>query len=96
MPAPCHREVERDETGYTVYETLIWRNDPWLRDGVIYARDLGPEKNASLIRRYPARELFLYTRTSPDFGSKPRLQRLTVEAPALPNRDTTQRVPDVR
>ncbi len=86
LRAACYREAQRDESGYTVYETLAWRNDPWLRDGVIYARDMGPEKNARLIDRYPERELLLYTRTSRDFGSMPRLQRLTVEGPKPPNR----------
>ncbi len=76
LPADCYREVQRDETGYTFYETLIWRNDPWLRDGVIYARDLGPQKNSQLMSRYPDREYLLYTRTSPGFESKPELLRL--------------------
>jgi hypothetical protein len=76
LPADCYREVQRDETGYTFYETLIWRNDPWLRDGVIYARDLGPQKNSELMSRYPDREYLLYTRTSPGFDSKPELMRL--------------------
>ncbi len=76
MPADCHREVQRDATGYTFYETLIWRNDPWLRDGVIYARDLGSQKNVELMSRYPDREYLIYTRTSPGFESKPELLRL--------------------
>jgi hypothetical protein len=95
LPPPCVREVERDVAGYTVYETLMWRNDPWLRDGVVYARDLGPELNGRLIDRYPERELFRYTRTSSDFGSKPRLLRLTVERPT-PTRDANEPTPGRR
>ncbi len=79
LTATCEREVERDGVGYTVYETLIWRNDPWLRDGVIYARDFGAERNVRLLQRYPGRELYIYTRTSQDFGSRPRLLPLTFE-----------------
>jgi hypothetical protein len=82
----CLLEVQRDESGYTVYETLAWRNDPWLREGILYARDFGPERNLRLLRRYPRRDVFLYTRTSQGFGSAPQLLRIRIDnrAPPVP------------
>jgi hypothetical protein len=65
----CAREVARDAMGYTLFETLIWRMDPWLRDGVIYARDLGPAINRRLRVSYPDRPHFFYAPLSAEPGA---------------------------
>ena len=57
----CAREVQKDRSGFTLYETLVWRNDPWLRRGVIYARYLGEERNRRLMERYPDHDYYLFT-----------------------------------
>ncbi len=72
----CLEQIERDAQGYTLYGTLIWRNDPWLHDGVIYARDFGPERNWKLMQRYPGRPLYLYGPLSGEVGELPQLRAL--------------------
>lgn len=61
MPESCRREARRDSAGFTVYGTYVWRNDPDLREGIVFARDLGPELNPRLMREYPGRPYYLYT-----------------------------------
>lgn len=74
LSGDCLRNALRDRTGFTLYGTLAWRNDPWLREGVIYARDLGPQRNRRLISRYSDRPVFLYAPLSPAPHVKPVLQ----------------------
>jgi hypothetical protein len=76
LPERCLREIREDEAGFTVYGTLIWRNDPWLTTGTIYARDFGPERNRRLQARYPARRSYLYAPASPEPGALPVLSPL--------------------
>jgi hypothetical protein len=76
----CRREVQRDEAGYTVFGTLIWRNDPWLKERIIFARDFGPERNRRLQERYPGRRSHLYAPLSREPGAQPVLSPLDGEA----------------
>lgn len=75
LEARCALEAAFDATGYTLYGSLIWRQDPWLRRGIIYARDLGAERNRRLIAKYPHLEVFYYAPLSPDRGVEPVLRR---------------------
>ncbi|UCC82051.1 MAG: hypothetical protein JSW46_13730 [Gemmatimonadota bacterium] len=76
LPERCYREVLQDEAGFTVYGTLIWRNDPWLTKGTVYARDFGPERNSRLQARYPGRRSYLYAPLSGEPGAQPVLSPL--------------------
>lgn len=76
LPERCYREVRQDEAGFTVYGTLIWRNDPWLTNGIVYARDLGPERNRRLQARYPGRRSYRYAPLSAERGAQPVLSPL--------------------
>jgi hypothetical protein len=76
LPERCHREVRKDAAGFTVYGTLIWRNDPWLTKGTLYVRDFGPERNRRLQRRYPERRSYLYAPLSREPGAQPVLRPL--------------------
>ncbi|UCF18868.1 MAG: glycosyltransferase family 39 protein [Gemmatimonadota bacterium] len=72
----CLEQVERDTEGYTLYGTLVWRNDPWLRHGIIYARDFGDERNRKLLQRYPDRPVYSYGPASNEVGELPQLRPL--------------------
>jgi hypothetical protein len=76
LPERCHREVLQDEAGFTVYGTLIWRNDPWLTKGTVYARDFGPERNSRLQAHYPGRRSYRYGPLSGEPGAQPVLSPL--------------------
>ncbi len=76
LPERCYREVRRDEAGFTVYGTLIWRNDPWLTRGTLYARDFGPERNGVLQAQYSGRRSYLYAPLSREPGAQPVLSPL--------------------
>jgi hypothetical protein len=76
LPELCAREVREDTRGFTLYGNLVWHNDPWLREGVVYARDLGPERNRMLMDRYPDRPYFTYGPLSGEPGAKPVLRPL--------------------
>jgi len=82
----CFQEVQWDRTGFTLYGTLVWRNDPWLSHGVIYARDLGPVRNGRLMMRYPDRDYCVYAPLSAAAGAPPALRRMQY-------RTTTSRIP---
>ncbi|UCC73378.1 MAG: glycosyltransferase family 39 protein [Gemmatimonadota bacterium] len=92
----CHREAQRDETGYTVYGTLIWRNDPWLREGVIYARDFGSERNRRLVTRYPGRRSFLYAPLSAGPLARPVVIPLDDDVVGAPRHQETVRTQEGR
>lgn len=76
FPAVCYPQVRQDQTGFTVYGPLIWRNDPWLQEGVVYARSFEAGRNARLLARYPGRASFLYAPLSPERAAPPVLRRL--------------------
>jgi len=80
FPQRCYQQVQWDRTGFTLYGTLVWRNDPWLRDGIIYARDLGPRRNGRLMMRYPDRDYYVYAPLSAAAGARPVLRRLGYRA----------------
>ncbi len=46
-----------------LYNDGFFMNDPFLRDGAIYARDLGP-RNLELMEAYPERKAFRWTKNS--------------------------------
>ncbi len=41
------------------YGSVFWKNDPDLDGDIVYALDLGPEKNAALIQEFPGRSVYL-------------------------------------
>jgi hypothetical protein len=81
----CYEQVERDAQGYTLYGTLVWRNDPRLREGVIYARDFGPERNLLLMKRYPEWQYHSYAPLSSEPGELPVLKPLEYRAVTRPS-----------
>lgn len=76
FPSVCYPQVRLDQAGFTVYGPLIWRNDPWLRKGVVYARSFDAPSNARLMARYPGRAAYLYAPLSPERTAPPVLRRL--------------------
>ncbi len=76
----CHAEAAWDDSGFIRYEPFVWRNDPWLSRGVIYARYLGPEINRRLLDRYPRRGAYIYAPPSREPGVEPVLVPLAVPA----------------
>lgn len=87
LPERCYREVRKDEAGFTVYGTLIWRNDPWLREGIVYARDFGPQRNSRLQAFYPGRRSYLYAPLSEEPGAQPVLSPLAGPGDAVATRE---------
>ncbi|MGD8869081.1 MAG: glycosyltransferase family 39 protein, partial [Gemmatimonadales bacterium] len=85
----CLEQVRWDQSGFVRYEPFVWRNDPWLRRGVIYARYLEPQLNARLISGFPGRPTYLYAPASSEPGARPVLVPLTV--PSAPAPDGTDR-----
>ncbi len=81
LSATCSREVVRDQSGFTHYGTLVWRNDPWLERGIVYARYLEPDRNARLAARYPGYPTFLYAPLSSSRGARHVLSRLPLASP---------------
>jgi hypothetical protein len=80
----CRLEAGADRSGFTLYETLIWRNDPSLERGTIFARFLEPERNRALLQRYPGRDVYLYAPLTAERGELPRLLRLELNEPPPP------------
>jgi hypothetical protein len=72
----CQREIQQDRSGFTLYGTLVWHNDPWLQRGLVFARYLEPERNRRLMRRYGGREMYLYAPLSSERGAPVVLLRL--------------------
>jgi hypothetical protein len=63
LSGECERQAASDRRGTLALEPLLWRGAaPGSRaTGVHYVRDLGPERNASLIAQYPGFEIYVYT-----------------------------------
>ncbi len=80
LPERCYREVQEDATGFTLYGPLIWRNDPWLKRGLVFARYLEPERDRRLLADYPGRAAYLYAPLSPVRTARPVLRPLRMEA----------------
>lgn len=64
--AACVREAAADRFGALDITPLLWQADlPGLEaDGPLYVRDLGPDRNATLIARMPERQPWLLGRDS--------------------------------
>ncbi len=82
LDASCRYEAGLDQPGFTLYETLVWRNDPWLEKGTIYARFLEPLRNRRLLARYPERAAYLYVPLTRERTAVPRLLELKFSEPA--------------
>jgi hypothetical protein len=67
---------QQDRSGFTLYGTLVWHNDPWLRRGLVFARYLEPERNRRLMSRYPGRDMYLYAPIYSERGAPVVLLRL--------------------
>lgn len=77
--AECERELVADRFGAVSLAPLIWQGalpglddtdaDPARRS--MFVRDYGPERNRTLLQRFPDREPWVFTATGPD--SAPRL-----------------------
>ena len=65
--ADCAREQAADRAGAIDIAPLLWRHAlPGIEDSrALLARDLGPERNGALLRRYPARRAFVLLREHP-------------------------------
>lgn len=61
----CAEELRRDLEGFTTVEQLLATNDPSLRSGIVFARDMW-ERNDDLISRYPGWDVWAY---GPEPGS---------------------------
>jgi len=64
----CIREIQSDRFGVLELASLLWQGDPpgVHGSGPTFVRDLGPERNAELIRRFPERTPWLYAVRSAD------------------------------
>lgn len=51
-------------SGTDYYNATFLHNDVWLAGDVIYARDMGPEKNRTLMEDYPDRSVYLFRKTA--------------------------------
>ena len=71
----CYEEAAYDTTGFTLYGSLIWRQDPWLQDRVVYARDLR-SLNRRLLASYADRTWYLYAPSAPRRGAPTQLTPL--------------------
>jgi len=49
----------RECSQWWCYGSVFWKNDPDLDGDIVYALDLGPEKDAALIERFPDRSVYL-------------------------------------
>jgi len=69
----CRREVEADRFGAVALAPLVWQGDlPGIETGrPLFVRDMGPERNLALLRRYPERAVYLFTPTRD--GAPPQL-----------------------
>jgi hypothetical protein len=63
----CQRHMRSDQAGILDVTPLLWQGDlPGQKGrGALFVRDLGPERNAELIRRYPQRTPLVYATPSP-------------------------------
>jgi hypothetical protein len=71
----CAEELRRDLDGFTVVEHLLAGNDPTLRSGIVFARDLW-ERNDVLLNRYQGWEVWRYRPAPGSNSGLPVLERL--------------------
>ena len=64
----CEREAASDYTAVLALPPLLWQGDlPGLgSQGAMYVRDLGPERNARLLARFPERQPAVLVREGAD------------------------------
>ncbi len=74
----CLVEARWDQSGFIRYEPFVWRNDPWLRRGVIYARYLGSKLDDRLMADFPGRKAYLFAPASNAPGAAPVLIPMAV------------------
>ena len=67
--------MERDLSGFTLFEQLAWRNAPERDRGIVFARDLF-ERNDELLRLYPNWDVWRYAPPDGRPSSMPELQHL--------------------
>ncbi|MEE8146966.1 MAG: hypothetical protein V3T24_05135 [Longimicrobiales bacterium] len=62
LSAACLREIRADRFGAVALAPLLWQGDlPGLSgDGILFVRDLGPDKNAILLRAFPDRTAYVF------------------------------------
>lgn len=71
-PSPgCLREARADRLGSVELEPLLWQAPPVAGEGVVVARDLGPEANEALRRAFAGRDAFVLVAGAE--GAPPRL-----------------------
>ena len=71
----CVEELQRDLMGFTVVEPAMAWNDPSLRSGVVFARDMW-ERNQALVERYPGWQLWRYAPPADEPTAMPTMRRV--------------------
>lgn len=63
----CIRELQADRFGNVALAPLLWQGDlPGLEsEGILFVRDLGPERNQRVLQAYPDREPFVFAPFGP-------------------------------
>jgi hypothetical protein len=69
----CADELRRDLEGFTVAGQLLATNDPSLRSGIVFARDLW-ERNDVLVSGYPGWDVWRYSPAPGSLTGRPVLQ----------------------
>lgn len=71
MPVQCAAEIRADRLGVFELAPLLWQGaPPGSAHGVLFARDLGPARNRTLIRRQAGRTPWLYAAVAPDSAAR--------------------------
>ena len=67
LTADCLRELEADRYGNVALAPLLWQGDlPGLEgSGILFVRDLGPERNEKILGLYPHRTPFVFAPFGP-------------------------------
>lgn len=66
--AQCVRELHSDRLGIVDVTPFLWKSEVPGLEGrhALVVRDMGPEANAAMLRRYPGRSRLMYFRPAPD------------------------------
>jgi len=70
LTAACRREALSDRFGIIDISPLLWQAElPGAADdGALVVRDLGPQRNADILARFPEREAYMYVAGNPPEG----------------------------
>ncbi|MCH7562408.1 MAG: hypothetical protein IH968_01180 [Gemmatimonadetes bacterium] len=62
LTSGCLRELRADRFGAVALAPLLWQGDlPGLGgEGILFVRDLGPEKNAAILEAFPGRNAYVF------------------------------------